>query len=302
MPVTANTLNFHHLRYFWAVARSGSLARASRELHVTPQTVSTQLRELEESMEVVLFDRSARRLALTEAGRRVFSYADEIFSIGQELVATLGSGDTAPERLVVGIADVVPKLVAHRLIEPALSLDQPVRVVCREGPTTQLLADLSVHELDVVLSDSPIPPGVRVRAFNHLLGECGVTLMAAASIAPRYRRGFPKSLDGAPFLLPQPSTAMRQSLDRWFADHHIRPLTAGEFDDSALLKVFGQSGAGVFAIPSVIESEVRRQYRAVRVGIARGVVERFYAISVQRKIHHPAVATIRDTARSTLFG
>lgn len=302
MALTASTLNFHHLRYFWAVARSGSLARASRELNITPQTVSSQLRELEASMNVKLFDRSGRRLALTDAGRRVLAYADEIFEIGQELVASVGTRAKAPERLLIGVADVVPKLVAHRLIQPAMKLEQPVRAICREGATAQLLADLSVHELDVVLSDSPIPPGVRVRAFNHLLGECGVTLMAAAGLAQRYRRGFPRSLDGAPFLLPQQGTVLRQSLEHWFAQAGVRPMTVGEFDDSALLKVFGQSGAGLFAVPTVIEGEVRRQYGVRRVGLLDGIVERFYAISVHRKIQHPAVATICDTARATLFG
>lgn len=301
MPITANTLNFHHLRYFWAVARTGSLARASRELGITPQTVSTQLRELEDSIEVRLFDRSGRRLALTDAGRRVLAYADDIFSIGQELVADLKAGARAPERLLIGIADVVPKLVAHRLIEPALGLEEPVRAICHEGPTAKLLADLSVHALDVVLTDSPIPPGVRVRAFNHLLGECGVSLMASEVLAKRYRRGFPAALDGAPFLLPQKGTSLRQSLDQWFADQAVRPLVVGEFDDSALLKVFGQSGAGVFAVPTVIEQEVRRQYQTRRIGVADGIVERFYAISAQRKIHHPAVAAICDTARARLF-
>lgn len=263
--------------------------------------MSTQLRELEDSLQVRLFDRSGRRLVLTDAGRRALAYADDIFATGQELVGALQGGEQTPERLVIGITDVIPKLVAYRLIAPALSLPRPVRAICQEGPTAKLLVDLSIHSLDVVLSDTPIPPGVRVRAFNHLLGECGVALMATAEVAKRYRRGFPASLDGAPFLLPQQGTSLRQGLDRWFSNHGIRPSITGEFADSALLKVFGQSGAGVFAVPTVIEREVRRQHRAHRIGLADGIVERYYAISVQRKIHHPAVATICDTARARLF-
>ena len=302
IAITLNTLNFHHLRYFWAVARAGNLTRASSDLHITPQTVSTQLRELEAAMGVALFERAGRGLALTEAGRRVFAYAEEIFRTGQDLVASVAAGGISATRLLIGIADVVPKLVAYRLIEPALRLDEPTSVVCREGATTRLLADLSVHALDVVLSDSPIPPTVRIRAFNHLLGECEVVLMAAADLALEYRRGFPGSLNGAPFLLPQRGTMLRQSLEVWFATNGIHPRVVGEFDDSALLKVFGQSGAGVFAVPSVMEREVRQQYGARRVGPTEGLVERFYAISVQRKIQHPAVAAICDTARTKLFG
>ena len=295
-------LNYHHLRIFWAVGHEESLTRASAKLHLTPQTLSAQIRDLEGALGEKLFHRTGRRLVLTDAGQVVLSYADEIFSVGQELLETLrGQPSDRALRLVIGVADVVPKTVAYRLIEPALHLETPVQIVCQEGHPTELLAALSTHSVDVVISDAPIPPAVSVKAYNHHLGQCRVTFMAQAGLASRLRRGFPKSLDGSPALLPSQNTVLRGQLDQWFDAHEIRPVATGEFDDSALLKVFGQAGVGIFAVPSAIEDEVERQYAVRQVGKADGIVERFYAISIERKVRHPAIAAICKSARTELF-
>lgn len=294
-------LNYHHLRYFWTTARHESVTKASQELHLTPQTVSAQVKELEQALGHQLFVRVGRRMELTDLGRQVYRYADEIFGLGRELVESLRGGATErPLTLHVGVADALPKLITHHLLQPALLLDQPVRLVCRSDRADRLIAALVVHELDVVLSDGPIPPGVRVQAYNHLLGESGVVLMGAPALARRYRRGFPRSLDGAPLLIPSKGSALRSSLTQWYDAQGIRPAVVAEFDDSALLKAFGQTGAGMFPVASAVEDEVRRHYGARRVGTVEGVVERFYAISVERRVRHPAVAAICASARDTL--
>jgi len=296
------SLNFHHLRLFWAVAREGNLTRASAKLHLTPQTVSMQIRDLEAAIGDQLFLRSGRRLVLTDLGHVALRYADEIFSLGQELSQTLRGQPTGrPHRLVVGVADVMPKLIAHRLLEPALELAEPVRIICREGPPEKLLAELAVHGVDVVLSDGPIPPTVSVRAYNHHLGTCGVTFMARADQATKLRREFPASLDGAPVLLPTEAAVVRRDLDGWFSARGVKPVIAGEFDDSALMKVFGQAGAGFFPVPAVIAEEVTRQYGVEHIGTAEGLNERFYAISLERRVRHPSIAAICTAARSEFF-
>jgi len=295
-------LNYQHLRYFWAVSRHGNLTRASAELHLTPQTVSSQIHDLEDGLGEKLFARQGRRLVLTDIGHVVFRYADEIFSLGRELqdvVRGLPAG--RPIHLAVGVADVLPKLVARHLIEPALRMEEPVHVICHEATPERLLAELAIHGLDVVLTDAPIPPAVKVRAYNHLLGECGITFMASGKLASSLRKGFPGSLDGAPCLMPVRGTALRHELDTWFSTRSIRPDIVGEFEDSALLKVFGQAGMGFFAVPSVVEDEVGVQYDVEPVGTVDEIVERFYAISVERKVRHPAVAAICDAARGDLF-
>lgn len=295
-------LNYHHLFYFWNVVREGSVVAAARKLRLAQPTVSTQIRALEDSLGEALFERQGRRLALTDVGHVVYRYADEIFALGRELVDTLrGRPGSGAMRLVVGIADVVPKLIAHRLLAPALSLDPPVRFVCVEDKTERLLAELSVRGLDLVLADAPVSGQARVRAYNHLLGECGVTFFGAPALAAAHRPGFPGSLDGAPVLVPMPGTHMRRALDQWFEAHGVRPRVAGEFDDSALLKVFGEHGAGLFAAPSVLEDEVAATYGVEVVGRTDEVVERFYAITVERKIKHPAVVAISQAAHETLF-
>ncbi|MFH1417307.1 MAG: transcriptional activator NhaR [Planctomycetota bacterium] len=291
-------LNYHHLLYFWVVAKEGTIAAACEKLMLAQPTISAQIRALEKALGQKLFRRSGRYLVMTETGRVVYQYADEIFSLGRELTDTLRGRPTgSPVRFNVGVADVLPKLVAHQLLEPALNLPDRVRLVCYESTQTELLAKLAIHELDLVLSDSPIGPGVQVRAFNHVLGECGVSIFGTRDLADSYRRRFPTSLNGAPFLLPTSTTALRRELEHWFDAEDIRPAVVGEFDDSALLKVFGQAGAGLFAAPDLIEKEIRRQYGVRVIGRVESMKERFYAISVERKVKHPAVVAIADAAR-----
>jgi LysR family transcriptional activator of nhaA len=295
-------LNYHHLLYFWVVTREGTIARACDQLHLTQPAISKQLRQLEHSVGEKLFKRVGRNLALTETGQLVFRYADEIFSLGQELTEALkGKPARSRARLLVGIAGVVPKLIAYRLLEPVLHLPEPVQLICDERGLVDLLAELAQHRLDVVLSDSPLSPAVNVRAYNHLLGECGVSILGSSSLARKFRRGFPQSLDDAPFLLPTQKSMLRRSLDQWFDSQGIRPDVWGEFDDSALLKVFGQTGQGLFPVPSAVEKETCRQYHAQPVGRLDAVRERFYAISVERRLKHPAVKAITEAAHDTLF-
>jgi LysR family transcriptional activator of nhaA len=296
-------LNYHHLLYFWLVAKTGSVTEASDQLRLSQSTVSMQLRALERALDEKLFRRAGRRLALTDVGRVVFEYADEIFALGRELLDTVKDRPTGrPVRLNVGVADVLPKLVAHRLIAPALALDVPVRLVCTEGKPPALLAELALHRLDVVLSDTPADPGIAVRVFTHLLGECDVVLMAAPALAVRYRRGFPRSLEGAPLLVPALGTMMRRSLDQWLEGERLRPHVIGEFEDGALMQAFGAEGVGIFAVPSVVADDVRRQAGVRLVGRIPAVRERFYAISAERRLKHPAAVAISSAARTELFG
>lgn len=295
-------LNFHHLLYFWTVAREGGVAAASRRLRLSQSSISTQLRQLEEQLGQPLFDRSHRRMQLTEAGRTAYRYADEIFGLGREMVDAVQRGSTGRGlRLALGLTDTVQKLIAYRLIEPALQLPEGVQIHCEEDRLERLLPQLANHELDLVISDQPLPAGGAIKAFNHPLGHSKVTIFAASTLAGRLKPGFPASLDGAPFLLPTATAALRRDLDRWFDQTAIRPRVVGEFDDSALLKVFGQAGAGAFAAPKVIAREIARQYRVKPIGDATGLVERYFAISVERRLKHPGVLAISNAARSDLF-
>jgi LysR family transcriptional activator of nhaA len=295
-------LNYHHLFYFWKVVRTGSITRACEELRLAPPTISAQLRRLEEQMGEKLLTRSGRSLVPTEMGRLVFRYAEDIFGLGRELMDTVKQRPTGrPLRVVIGVDDVLPKEIAHALIEPALRLPEGIRLLCREASLERLVADLALHELDVVLSDSPISPSLNFRAYNHPLGECEVSWVGTADLARKYRRGFPKSLDGAPVLLPTDDTAIRRGIDQWFAGLGIRPLVVGEFEDYALLRVFGQKGTGVYPAPRIFEKDLKRHYGLLPIGLAKGVKGRFYAISVEKKIRHPAVAAICEAARRTLF-
>lgn len=295
-------INYHHLLYFWTVAKEGSVARACERLRLAQPTISGQLRALEENLGEKLFVKSGRGLALTEVGQVVYRYADEIFTIGRELADVIkGRPQGRPLKLVIGISEMVPKLIAYRILEPAMSLGQPIQLICHEGRPERLLTELSSQGLDLVLTDAPIGPGVRVRAFNHLLGTCPMMLVAAPTLAVRYRKSFPASLDGAPFLLPVEGTA-RRALEQWFDHERIRPQIVGEFQDGALMKVFGQAGAGIFAIPSVIQGDVRERYRAVPVGTIESITETFYAISIERRLKHPGVIRICEMARQQLFG
>lgn len=294
-------LNYHHLLYFWTVARAGSIAKAGEELHLAQPTISSQLKLLEESLGHKLFERQGRKLVLTDVGRTVMRYADEIFRLGNELknvVAGLPTGQQL--RLNVGVLDVIPKLVAEQLLKPALEAGPSLRIICREGPLPQLLASLALHELDVVLADAPSSEPVSVRSFNHLLGKCGVSFFAARQLS-HLKKDFPRSLDGAPMLLPSDESSVRRSLDLWFERQRLRPLIAGDFDDSALLQAFGQSGHGVFALPSVIESQVERDYNCSVIGRTEEIETCFYAITVERRLRHPAVVAIAEAARSQIF-
>ncbi len=297
-----SSLNFKHLRYFWVVARAGGITRASERLHLTPQTISGQISVFEALLGYKLFARAGRRLELTEAGRVALSYADKIFTLGEELEGVLRSpAEGRPLQLSVGVADAVPKVVAYRLLEPAVRLPEPLHIVCREGQLASLLADLAVHRLDIVIADSPMPAAVNVRGFNHLLGECGVTFFATAKLARQHKGSFPGLLDGAPLLLPGEHAAVRPRLIRWFDAQGINPRIVGEFDDGALLKAFGRAGAGIFAVPSAIAEQVRRQYGVLAIGRTEAVTEVFYAISVERRLTHPAVVAITSAARKELF-
>jgi LysR family transcriptional activator of nhaA len=263
--------------------------------------VSGQLRDLEEALGEKLMARSGRSVALTDVGRTVYRYADEILGLGRELLDAVKGRPTRPGRLAVGVAMVVPKLVAYRMLEPALHLPEGIRLECVHERPERLLAELAIYSLDLVLADAPAPPAVKVRAYSHLLGECGVSVFAAEGLAGAYRRRFPRSLDGAPFLLPSEDSALRLSLEEWFRKQKVRPRVVGTFEDSALLDAFGQAGAGLFAMPSAIETEVRRQYQVRVVGRLNSVRQRFYAITVERKLRNPAVIAISERARA-LFG
>ena len=294
-------LNYHHLYYFWVVAREGGVVRAAEELMVSQPTISNQLKDLEAALGHRLFDRVGRGLRLTEAGRVAFNYANEIFSLGQELLNTLEHQSAGPAlKLAVGVLLVIPKAVARRLLAPALELAQPVRLVCREDKSDRLLADLAARRTDLVLSDAPIGTALQVQGFNHLLGECGVSFFAAAALADRYRRGFPKSLNGAPVLLPTDHAQMRQSLNLWFDSRRIHPVVVGEFDDSALMFSFGRTGAGVFPAPTAVESDIRREMKLGLVGRVRDVRERVYAIKLEEDPKHPALAAVCARRRRRL--
>lgn len=295
-------LNYHHLYYFWTVVRTGSITKACEELRLAPPTVSVQLRNLEEQLGEKLLTRSGRDLIPTEMGRTVYRYAEEIFSLGREIMDRVKQRPThRPLRLAIGIDDVVPKEIVHRLVEPALHLEVPVRIWCHESTLERLAAELALHELDVVLSDAPVTPNLDVQVYSHDLGTTGVVWMGLPHLAKLYRRGFPKSLDGAPVLLPTDDTAIRLKLDQWFATLGVRPVIIGEFEDYALLRVFGQAGLGVFPVPTTLERQFRNEYKVQRIGTARNIYGRFYAISAERKIMHPGVVAICETARRELF-
>lgn len=296
-------LNYHHLLYFWAVGRYGSVVRASAELRLAQPTISGQIRRLEHVLGVKLFDRVGRNLVLTNDGRNVFRFADEIFSIGQELLSSLkGQTSARPLRLTVGVSDAVPKVLVQRLLEPAFQIGKPVHLVCREDRVVEdFLGQLVGHEVDLVLADRPLGPGIRVQAFNHALGECGTTFMASAKLAKSCRDGFPRRLTGVPCLLPGAHATVRRAVDQWFEVTHIRPNVVAEFDDTALMYAFGEQGTGIFPIPSVFEEEFRRRYGVQVVGRVKSLRQQFFAISVTRRIEHPAVMAIVNAARQEIF-
>ena len=296
-------MNFKHLHYFWRVAKAGGVARASEQLHLTPQTISGQIGLLEDALGTPLFAKKGRNLELTDAGRLALGYAQDIFALGSELEESLRNYPAGgrPVEFRVGVAEAVSKTIAYRLIEPATRLPTTMRLVCRESKLDSLLAELAAHRLDLVISDAPIPPSVSVRAYNHRLGESGVSFFASAGLFKHCKGKFPACLDGAPMLVPGDGAAVRPRLDRWRDANKLRPRVVGEFDDSALMKAFGQRGAGVFIGPTVLESEIETQYGVKTLGRTQEIVEEFFAISVERRVTHPSVVAITEAAKDRLF-
>ncbi len=295
-------LNYKHLYYFWNVAKAGSIARTAERLHITPQTISGQIGELERALGTDLFQRRGRRLELTAAGKLALSHADEIFQIGSELEALLrnpSKGNELPFR--VGVADVVPKSIACRLLAPVLSLAEPVRLICREDKLERLFAELAIHKLDLVIADRSLPTELGVKGYSHVLGSSTVVFHASPELAKRYRGGFPQSLHGAPLLIPGDGAVMRGPLEHWFNQHQIQPRIVGEFDDAALMKAFGQIGGGIFPVSAVIAEEVESQYNVAMVGCADEIVVKYYAISVERRLTHPAVVAVSQAAKRVVF-
>jgi LysR family transcriptional activator of nhaA len=296
-------LNYNHLYYFWIVAKEGSITAACRKLGLSQPTVSAQIQSLENALECELFNRRGRRLILSDAGRMAFHRAGEIFSLGRDFLDALkGRAVEMPRvRLNVGVTDTLPKLLAYRLIEPATSFPNPVSLICHEGKHADLLARLSIYELDLVITTEPIGSQARVRAYNHFLGECGMSVFCTPSKTHLYSRHFPKSLKGAPFLLPTANTSLRRLLNNWFAQNDLQPSIAGEFDDSALIKIFGQAGLGLFLMPTVEEGEVLQQYKVKVIGRLSEIREKYYVISAERKLKNPAVLAITESAHRALF-
>jgi LysR family transcriptional activator of nhaA len=297
---TMEWLNYHHLLYFWTVARTGSVAAASKELRLAAPTISNQIRKLEDSLGEKLLERSGRGLVLTDRGRIAMRFADDIFALGHEFTNAMKDRPTGrPLRLCVGIADALPKLIAYKILEPAFKLRMPVRIICREDRPDRLLSDLALHEYDMVLSDSPVSTAAKIRAFSHLLGECGVSFFASKTVQFEHR-SFPKFMNGTRFLVPTDNSAFRRRLDEWFVAHNIRPVVVGEFQDFALLRAFAEQGFGVFAAPSILEAQLRG-YGFKKIGKTDEIRARFYAITVERKLQHPAVLAICEAAQHKLF-
>jgi LysR family transcriptional regulator, transcriptional activator of nhaA len=295
-------LNYHHLLYFWTVAREGGISKAAETLRLSQPTVSAQVRMLEEAFGQRLFTRQGRTLVLTDVGRMVFGYADEIFGIGRELVETLrGRPVGRPMQLTVGVANAVPKLIVYRLLRPAARAPEPMHLVCREDNAAQLLSQLEAHALDVVITDAPAPPHAQAKVFNHLLGESDTAFFGPARLAARLRPGFPASLARAPLLVPTSNTALRRALDEWFEREELRPAIAGEFEDSALMKVYGRGAGLVFPAPAAIAHDVCRLYGVRMIGRTPAVRERYYALSAERRVKHPGVLAITGAARDDLF-
>ncbi|WP_269530948.1 transcriptional activator NhaR [Chitinimonas sp. BJYL2] len=298
-----NHLNYKHLHYFWMVVKHGGVLRASEQLHLTPQAISGQLRLLDEAMGTPLLRKRGRGLELTDAGRLVLSYADEIFHLGRELQDVLRNYPGGlPQQFRVGVGDMVPKTIAFHLLQPAMSADLPVRLICREGGLMALLADLAIHQLDLVIADRPLPPEANVRAFNHLLGESAISILATADLCRSLTGSFPDCLQDAPWLLPGQDAAIRPRLLAWLERRRLRVRVVAEFDDGALLKAFGKAGMGCFAAPSVLAATICEEYQLQELGRIDELTEQFYAISVERQLRHPAVLAVTNQARNTLFG
>jgi len=295
-------LNYHHLRYFWVAAKEGGLTRAAEKLRVSQPSICTQIQALEHALGDKLLRRTPRGLALTEAGQKVFSFAEEIFSLGEDLLSTMKQHPTTrPLRVNIGIADSMPKLLTYRMLKPIFHLSQTVQASCCEGKMPDLLAQLATYRLDVVLSDEPAPASGNLKTFNHLMGECGVSFCAEPILAARLKRHFSASLRDAPALLPSPNSALRRSLEKWFLEHRISPNIVAEFDDASLVKVAATDGLGFFALPSLVAREAVIRYGVQIIGQAPTCIQQFYAISAERRLTHPAVVAITSQAEASLF-
>jgi LysR family transcriptional activator of nhaA len=296
-------LNYHHLRYFWVAAKEGGLTRAAEKLRVSQPSICTQIQALESVLGTKLLRRTPRGLALTEAGQRVFSFAEEIFSLGEDLLSTMKQRPTArPLRVSIGIADSLPKLLTYEMLKPIFHLPQAIQASCCEGKVPDLLAQLATYRLDVVLSDEPAPASGSLKTFNHLLGECGVTFCAGRKLAARLKRGFPGSLRDAPALLPNVNSTLRRTLEQWFRKQGIAPRLIAEFDDAALMKVAATDGLGFFALPTLVADEAVARYGVKVIGQAPRCTQSFFAISAERRLEHPAVLAITARAQTSLFG
>lgn len=294
-------LNYHHLRYFWVAAKEGGLTRAAAKLGVSQPSICTQVQALEHALGDKLLRRTPRGLVLTEAGQKVFSFAEEIFSLGEDLLSTMKRRPTArPLRVHIGIVDSLPKLLTYGMLKPIFHLAQAVQASCCEGKVPDLLAQLATYRLDVVLSDEPAPASGSLKTFNHLLGRCGVSFCAEPRLATRLKRHFPGSLQDAPALLPSPNSALRRSLEQWFQEQGIRPRLVAEFDDAALMKVAATDGLGFFCLPSLVASEAVTRYGVKVIGHVPRCVQEFYAISGERRLTHPAVLAMTAQAQTVL--
>ncbi len=295
-------LNYNHLLYFWTVAREGSIARASEQLNITPQTISGQLKLLEAHVGDPLFHRVGRGLELSDTGQLVKNYADEIFSLGAELAQQVKEQrPNSPRSVTIGIVDSIPKLIAYRILEPLLTMETPVKPICLEGSLDTLLGELALHKIDVVLSDRVLPSGLGIKAFNHSLGKSEVGLFVQKKRARKLKNNFPHSLDNSAFLLPVADTTLRRNLTEWFANIDVKPNVVAEFDDVALLKMFGAAGKGVFPAPAAIRAEIENMYNAQLIGVADGVTETFYAITPERKLKNQAIIRINEVAHEWLM-
>ena len=298
-----NWVNYHHLMYFWTVAREGTIARASEKLHLGQPAISTQLKQLETALGVKVFQKSGRKLEMTEMGQTVYRDADAIFSLGGEMLDTIRGRPTGkPIRFAVGIVDSVPKMIAKSLLEPALKMPEPLQLICVENTLEKLLSELALHNLDLVISESPLTGAMRIRAFNHQLGESSIAIFGVKGLARKYRANFPQSLDGAPLLLPYGASPLRRAIDTWLDTENLKPVIRAEFDDSALLKVFGQAGEGLFPAPFVVRDEICRQYEVEVIGEIPAIRERYFAISAERRLKHPAVLAISQSAKTRFDG
>ena len=296
MPV--DFLNFQHLYYFWMVAREGGISHASEVLDLSPSTISAQINQLEKALQVKLFRKVGRNIRLTDVGQIAFRYAGQIFGLGRELTHALKGWDTdGPFGLQVGIADAVPKLIVTKLLQPAFSVSPEIRLTCREGRPELLLAELALHRLDLLIVDAPADPASTIRAFSRLLQDCAIGIFGTPELHRQHSHGFPESLEGAPVLLPTPDSSIRRSFGRWMEERELQPRVVGEFEDGALMKTFGEIGTGLFPAPLIIADDLKRQHRVECLGSLKGTHARYYAVTVERQLEHPAVQAICDAAR-----